>query len=138
MNSLFGGKNGWKRRQRMKARKALAETATFLRLNPWGKGGYFDAVPLGDPKNQSYGSCFCAVGAIARVTKDVDHIGVGGPSGRAVKRLSDYLKHIGLDPNHVYESMPHDHVVNWNDQPERTKGEVLAALENAAKPRSEW
>lgn len=63
--------------------------------------------------------CFCAVGAIKRIT--------GGPvSGY----LTDVLNGIG-------RRRGYDHVAAWNDAPERKQAEVVAALRQAAEKARE-
>lgn len=86
--------------------------------------GYFAADELGgkwqDEETTMYGAvCWCALGAVADVTgQDPWATWDATPAGAAM----DAIKQVIGGP-----------VVQWNDAPERTQAEVVAALREAAK-----
>ncbi len=81
------------------------------------------AKPGGWTQNQyGYAKCFCAAGAIWHAGH---RFGVGG--GDAISVLSSAL---GLRDRTAWES--HDSpLVEWNDTPERTQADVIAAFDRA-------
>lgn len=62
---------------------------------------------------------FCSTGAIYGVDKE------GSPSQK------DYIEDLAI--SHLMDEISGGSVITWNDKPERTKEEVLAAFDRAIK-----
>ena len=99
----------------------LEEAANVIRRNGWCQGAYF--VP---EANKAREDCrVCAVGAInVALHKDAP---VVLPSQVDTWRIAEAVEyHLGLED-----------LVDWNDNPDRTAEQVIAALEGAARAERE-
>ncbi len=103
------------------ARALLADEAR------WTRGVVARNVDGDDvPYSESQAVCWCAVGAIFRSSDDRSS---RWPSDReyAAGKLFAAAAHIGFDD---FSSL-FDHIGRWNDRPERTHAEVIAAFDRA-------
>ncbi|MGQ7794500.1 DUF6197 family protein [Faunimonas sp. B44] len=89
--------------------KQIAERALEIIKKGWHQGSYFNHDE----------SCFCALGAINRACEEVQGVGffsaMNQPETETVARRLDGI--VG------------GFVPNWNDDPDRTKEEVVTAFE---------
>ena len=119
------------------ARGELKAAARQLEEHGWKQGAY---------GNYSQGAC-CAAGAVLKVEERQRGMWVAAEElrdfdslpGKAIKRLSKFLRQRGLAARKVPTLQDHhDVVVKWNDADGRTKLEVIQALRGASKKRSKW
>jgi len=90
--------------------KVLLDAADIIERRGWHRGSY----------ESGYGAV-CALGAI-NIAANGAALKFGPSSNDAVVRMTHYLVQTGYE----------DGVHSWNDQPGRTKEEVVAALRAAA------
>ena len=119
--------------------KDILETAkALIEENGWTQGYYArNAANDKIPSWKQEAVCFCTVGALIRACGELrDHI----YHSEETKELSLYEKQVLLDALEVHTSLARDylfkgvgepHTPTWNDDPTRTKQDVLDAYDRA-------
>ena len=98
---------------KLREARALIERGFVKERYAFGKRRYVDPA-------SKYALCFCSLGAISRVTgADTLHV----PFTDEAKRLAAVIDGTSGD---VFCD-----IIEWNDAPERTQAEVLAAFDRA-------
>ena len=92
----------------------LNAAADLIERTGWTQGEFAKDAD-GDPVSATspFANCFCMFGAIYRVTAEVS------PRGSIMADLAEEI---------LAERVGYDHFSKWNDHPDRTKEEVIAAL----------
>ncbi len=108
--------------------QVLRRAADVLRCAGHLKNALYVESPVAGP--------VCAMGAINRADHGSAKYGFGEMSQTAARALSEFL---GLEPwaSADKEWRWSETVASWNNAPERTAAEVIAALEGAADARAE-
>lgn len=104
--------------------RILTEAATILHTRGWIQREYVNLEG------------YCAIGAIRTVTEDYGEIAA------AQAALAKVLRENGVEDTYVYETGSDEHrgfiqdfelITNWNDDPFRTKDEVVQAMRDAGR-----
>jgi hypothetical protein len=119
----------------MTDQELLLETARLFETATWIKGAYWSREPHVDGERISFtgGSvppvgaiCFCLFGGFCKITQ-MHELDLADLYPSAMQALG---KAAGLDEHIVDVAAA---LQEWNDEPERTKGDIISALNRAAE-----
>jgi len=118
----------------MKPSEILDAAANIVLRDGWHQGTYFAVEPedpqdVQDEKNRT-APC-CQAGAISRAAYGMAWVTYPRTTDIDLQRLGAHAKaghYMGQYIRRVHGATP----IEWNDRPERTAGEVVAALRGAA------
>jgi hypothetical protein len=122
----------------MTDQELLLETARLFETATWIKGAYWDRRPrqdgdrvtlTGDSRPPADAICFCLFGGLDKVAGGIYESALAQQYSEAVTALA---KVAGVwEPN--LSDCGIARLQCWNDEPERTKGDIINALNRAAE-----